>query len=220
MADPKAGFDTLNSGDPWTGLASKVWGAGFIVVILAVANSAIANSNAGANAATRVGFALARIGLLPRVLASIHPTHRTPYVAVNVQAAGGIVLAVALGFATGGPLNAFALLGTVATIIIVSIYILINVSNIAFYWRERRGEFNPFFNLAVPVVGTLIFLPALLAAFGIDFAGLGISPLAPPSNAAPWIIGAWMLIGILVLVYLSQRAPERIEQTGTVFVQN
>ena len=151
------------------------------------------------------------------MLASIHPTHRTPYVAVNVQAAGGIVLAVALGFATGGPLNAFALLGTVATIIIVSIYILINLSNIAFYWREHRGEFNVFFNLVVPVVGTLIFLPALLAAFGIDFAGLGIAPLTSPANAAPWIIAVWMLIGIVILVYLRRRAPERVAQTGAVF---
>src|SRR5438309_1628235 len=217
MADPKAGFLTLNGGDPWTGLASKVWGAGFILVILAVANSAIANANAGVNAATRVGFSLARIGLLPRALASIHPTHRTPYVAVHVQAVGGIVLAVVLGFATGGPLSAFALLGTVATIIIVSIYILINLSNIAFYWREHRGEFNVFFNLLVPVVGTLIFLPALLAAFGVDFAGLGIAPLAAPSNAAPWIIGVWMVVGIVMLVYLRQRAPERVAQTGAVF---
>jgi amino acid transporter len=140
-------------------------------------------------------------------------------VAVNVQAIGGIVLAVVLGFATGGPLNAFALLGTVATIIIVSIYILINLSNIAFYWREQRGEFNAFFNLVVPVVGTLVFLPALLAAFGIDFAGLGISPLTPPANAAPWIIGAWMLIGIAALVYFRQRAPERMTQVGAVFLQ-
>jgi amino acid transporter len=219
MADPKVGFDTLNSGDPWTGLANKVWGAGFIVVILAVANSAIANSNAGANAATRVGFSLARIGLLPRVLASIHPTHRTPHVAVNVQAIGGIVLAVVLGIATRGPLNAFALLGTVATIIIVSIYILINVSNIAFYWREQRAQFNVFFNLVVPVAGTLVFLPALVAAFGIDFAGLGIAPLTAPANAAPWIIGAWMLIGVAVLAYLRQRAPERMAEVGRVFLQ-
>src|SRR5207253_6022179 len=105
-----------------------------------------------------------------------------------------------------------------ATIVIVSIYILVNVSNIAFYWREQRGEFNLFFNLLVPVVGTLVFLPALLAAFGIDFGGLGISPLAAPANAAPGIIGVWMLIGIVLLVYLRQRARDRITKIGTVFL--
>jgi hypothetical protein len=56
---------------------------------------------------------------------------------VNVQAIGGIVLAVALGWATGSPLNAFALLGTVATTIVVAIYILTNLSNL------REGVLGP-----------------------------------------------------------------------------
>src|SRR6202165_1827963 len=173
MADAKNGFITFNGGDPWSGLAQKVWGPGIVIVILAVLNSAVANSNAGANAATRVGYSLARIGLLPRALSRVHPRFRTPHVAVNVQAAGGIVLAVVLGLVTGGPLNAFALLGTVATIVVVTIYILTNISNLVFYLRERRDEFNPVLNGVVPVVGSLIFLPALVAALGIDFLGLG-----------------------------------------------
>src|SRR3981081_347506 len=144
MADPKNGFALINNNDPWSYMAQAVWGPGLIIVILAVLNSAIANSNAGANAATRVGYSLARIGLLPRMLQRIHPRFRTPYVAVNVQAVGGIILAVALGFATGGPLNAFALLGTVATIVVVTIYILTNLSNLVFFMREQRSEFNIF----------------------------------------------------------------------------
>src|SRR6267143_7184932 len=112
-------FIGFNGGDPWSGMAQAVWGPGLIIVILAVLNSAIANSNAGANAATRVGYSLARIGLLPRVLAQIHPRFKTPYWAVNVQALGGIILAVALGTIAGGPLPAFALLGTLAGIVVV-----------------------------------------------------------------------------------------------------
>src|SRR2546425_1044111 len=132
-------FINYNGGDPWSGMAQKVWGPGIILVILAVLNSAIANSNAGVNAATRVGYALGRIGLLPRAFASVHTRFKTPYVAINVQAIGGIVLAVGLGIVAGGPLNAFALLGTVATIILGAIYILTNLSNLVFYARERRG---------------------------------------------------------------------------------
>jgi amino acid transporter len=218
MADPKNGFLALNGGDPWSGLAQAVWGPGLIIVILAVLNSAIANSNAGANAATRVGFSLARIGLLPRSLQRVHPRFHTPYIAVNVQAAGGIVLAVALGWATGGPLNAFALLGTVATIIVVAIYILTNLSNLVFYWRERRPEFNPFLNGIVPIVGSVIFLPALVAAFGIDFLDLGITALTPPANLAPIIIGIWMVAGLMLMVYFITRDPGRITETGRVFL--
>jgi amino acid transporter len=218
MADPKNGFALINNSDPWSYMAQAVWGPGLIIVILAVLNSAIANSNAGANAATRVGYSLARIGLLPRVLARIHPRFKTPYWAVNLQAVGGIILAVALGTIAGGPLPAFALLGTMAGIIVVVIYILTNLSNLAYYLREQRGEFNIVWNGIVPIVGSLIFLPALAAALGIDFASLGIVALSPPSNLAPVIIGVWMIVGIALLIYFASRQPDRITQTGRVFL--
>lgn len=219
MADPKHGFLTLNGGDPWTGMAFQVWAPLGVLVIIAVANSAIANSNAGANAATRVGYALARIGLLPGALATIHPRYRTPSVAVHVQAVAGAALAVGLGFLLGGPLNAFALLGTIATIIVICIYVLTNVSNVVFHLREQRSEFNVLLNLVVPVLGILIFLPALLAALGIDFAGLGITPLGPPSNAAPVIVVAWLVVGVAALLYFRLRAPERVQETAALFVE-
>ena len=217
-----AKFTTFNSGDPWSGMAQAVWGPGIILVILAVLNSAIANSNAGVNAATRVGYALGRIGLLPRPFARVHDRFKTPYIAIHVQAIGGIILAVGLGAIAGEPrpLNAFALLGTLATIIVVAIYILTNLSNLVFYARERRSEFNWLLNGAVPVVGSIIFLPALVAAFGIDFAGLGITALAPPANLAPIIIGVWMVIGVALLIYFAVRDPGRITQTGRVFVDD
>src|SRR5438128_5092742 len=218
-ADPKNGFFLFNGGDPWDGLAAKVWGPFSILVLLAIINSAFANSNAGANAATRVGYALGRVGILPRALANVHPRFKTPYVAVHVQGALGVAVALVLGFALGGPLLAFALLGTIATIIIGFIYILTNLANLVFYMREHRDELNPFFNVIVPILGILIFVPVLLAAFGIDFAGLGITPLAPPANAAPWIVLAWLVIGVVVYIYLSTRAPGRIQETAKTFIE-
>jgi amino acid transporter len=212
-------FISFNGNDPWSGMAQAVWGPGLIIVILAVLNSAIANSNAGVNAATRVGYALARIGLLPRMLGRVHPHFSTPHVAVNVQAGGGIILAVALGLVAGGPIPAFALLATVATIVVVTIYILTNLSNLVFYLRERRTEFNFLLNGLVPIAGTLIFLPALVAAFGIDFLNLGITSLAPPANLAPIIIGIWMVAGVALLIYFAVREPARITDTGRVFVE-
>ncbi|TMC67503.1 MAG: APC family permease [Chloroflexi bacterium] len=218
-ADAKNGFFTFNGGDPWDGLADKVWGPFSILVLLAIVNSAFANSNAGANAASRVGFALGRVGILPRALAQVHPRFKTPYVAVHVQGALGIALAIVLGFALGGPLLAFFLLGTIATLIIVLIYILTNLSNLVFFVREHRDELNPIWNVAVPILGTLIFIPVLLAAFGIDFAGLGIVPLGPPANAAPWVVLAWLLVGAGVFAYLSARAPGRIQETAKTFIE-
>ena len=129
------------------------------------------------------------------MLAAVHPTHRTPHVAIHVQAILGIVLALVLGFVTGGPLNAFALLGTVATIVMIAIYILTNLSCILYYLREQRDEFNALLHMVVPVLGILLFLPAEVAALGINFAGLGIIALTYPANDAPWVIVGWMVIG-------------------------
>src|ERR1700680_2499217 len=123
-ADPTKGFFAFYGGGPWDGLASKVWGPFSILVAPAIVNSPVGNSNAGRNAATRVGYALGRVGILPRALAQVHPRYKTPYIAVHVQGALGIAVALVLGFALGGPLLAFALLGTIATLIIVVIYIL------------------------------------------------------------------------------------------------
>jgi amino acid transporter len=219
-ADAKNGFFVFNGGDPWDGLAAKVWGPFSILVLLAIVNSAFANSNAGANAATRVGYALGRVGILPRALANVHPRFKTPYIAVHIQGALGIAIAVILGFALNGPLNAFALLGTIATIIIVFIYILTNLSNLVFYMREHRDELNPVLNVAVPIVGILIFIPVLLAAFGIDFGGLGIAGLTAPANAAPWVVIAWLVFGIVVFALYAVRSPGKIEETAKLFIES
>jgi amino acid transporter len=210
-------FFGFNGGDPWDGMAAKVWGPLSVLVLLAIVNSAFANSNAGANAATRVGFALGRLGILPRSFANVHPRFKTPYIAVHVQGALGIAAAIILGFVLSSPLNAFALLGTIATLVVVLIYILTNLSNLFFYLRERRDEFNVIWNFIVPILGTIIFIPVLLAAFGIDFAGLGITPLAPPANAAPWVVLAWLVFGAVVFVLLSRRSPEKLRDLATTF---
>jgi len=225
MADPKNGFFAFNGFDPWDGLASKVWGPFAILVLLTILNSAFANSNAGANAATRVGFALGRVGILPRALATVHPRFKTPTTAIHVQGALGLIIAIGLGFAlynsgpSGTPLNAFALLGTVATLVIVCIYILTNLANILFYMREQRAELNVLWNLIVPVLGILIFIPVLVASFGIDFGGLGIVGLTAPASYAPAIVVVWMIIGVVVFAYLNSRSPASIKETANTFIE-
>jgi amino acid transporter len=141
-------------------------------------------------------------------------------VAIHVQAILGIVLALVLGFVTGGPLNAFALLGTVATIIMIAIYILTNLSCILYYLREQRDEFNLLLHLVVPILGILLFLPAEVAALGINFAGLGITALTYPANYAPWVIVGWMVIGMGLLVYFLATNPRRLGETAALYLQD
>src|SRR5207244_2405740 len=77
------------------------------------------------------------------------------------------------------PFTAFAILGTVITLVVVAIYILINVCCIAYYARFRRDEFNILLHLIVPLLGIAVFVPALLPAAGIKVFSF-FSPLPTP----------------------------------------
>jgi amino acid transporter len=210
-------FIDVNGGDPWPALATAVWGLGFIVVTIALVNSAIAGANASAVATTRVSYALGRIRMLPRVMARIHPRLGTPSVATHVQMLLAIGYALGVGFAFGDPLKALVFQGTISTILIVAIYMATGLSCIVFYLRERRSEFNPLLHGLIPLASFVLFIPVLLAALGVNFAGLGITPLAFPANDAPWVIYGWLAAGIGVLIYFFLTDRERIARTGLVF---
>jgi APA family basic amino acid/polyamine antiporter len=63
-------------------------------------------------AVPRALFALGRDGFLPRALASVHPRHRTPHVAIAVQAVVTIALALTSGF------ERLAILANLATLLL------------------------------------------------------------------------------------------------------
>lgn len=191
-----------------------------MAVTVALFNSAVAGSNASSVATTRVGYSLARIRMLPRVLTRIHPKFETPSIAVHVQAVLAISYALILGFALGAPLKALVLQGTISTVLIVCIYICTGVSCAGFYLREHREEFNPILHLLVPLTASAVFIPVLLAAFGVDFAGLGIQPLAAPANYAPYVFDAWMALGVAVLIYFLATDRDRIAATRRVFTKD
>jgi len=107
--------------------------------------------------------------------------------------------------------------GTISTVLIVLIYICTGASCAVFYLREHRDEFNPLLHLLIPLAASVLFIPVLLAAFGVDFAGLGIQPLAAPASYAPYVIVAWMLLAVIVLCYFAATDRQRITATRLVF---
>jgi len=212
-----ADFPASGDGNPWDALARGAWGAGWVLVFLAVANSAIANANASANAATRTWFAMGRIRLLPRPLEHVNPRWRSPDVAVVVQFVVGVVVAVWLGLQYT-PLTAFALVGTIVTAVIIAIYMVVNLACLVFYLREGRSEFNPLLHGLVPLLGIAAFVPAFLTAVGIqafDF----VSALPYPISLVGPVVGIWYAIGLVYLVVLMRRRPERLRETGRVFTE-
>ncbi|WP_225821498.1 APC family permease [Streptomyces naphthomycinicus] len=198
----------------WEGVARASFGLFWVLVFLAVINSTIANANACANVSTRTAFALARIRVLPGLLATLHPRHRSPVAGIAVQTVVAVAAVLGLGFAYD-PVTAYVLLATVIVTVVIAVYIVVNLSCTGYFLRSGRAAFKPVRHLLLPVLGIAAFVPALLTAAGLpvfDF----VTELTPPVSYAGPVVGAWTAAGAVVLLVLLRRHPERIAETARV----
>ena len=97
---------------------------------------------------TRVGFAMARDGLLPRGLAKVHPRFGTPYIFTAIT---GVAVAAIAGFVPLTTLAELVNIGTLFAFILVSVGVVI--------LRRTRPDLPRVFRVpAAPVVATLAVL--------------------------------------------------------------
>lgn len=160
----------------------------------------MAASLATQNVATRMWYGMARAGALPRAVATVHPRRRTPTVAVGLQ----FLLSMGLGLLAAGllgPAKLFILLvGFCLVIAVIFVYCMGNAGVVVYYWRHRRSEFNWLLHFIFPVGTATVLIYSLVKSF---------SPFpASPNNWSPFIVGAWMLLGVVVLVVLKLRGGE------------
>jgi amino acid transporter len=196
--------------NPWGTLAAKVWGPFSFIAILAILNSALANSNAGVNAATRVLYAMGRVRTLPGPLAHINARFRTPDIAIIFTMIVGVVFTLWPGFVYG-PGTAFALLGTIITILILVVYMAACLSVPFFYSRERRDEFNVVRHIVVPVIPFIVLFFPIIAQFYP-------APQFPLNLAGP-ICAAWFVLGLIIVTFLSIGAPRSLEASNKVYLE-
>jgi amino acid transporter len=204
-------------------------GIGGILVIFAILNSSLANASAGANASTRVIFALGRVSLLPRWFAAIHETYRTPMNAVHFQGILGIALAVGLGLlfqsqgqVLGGPLTVYVWIGYALGLLFAAMYVGVNLAVIGFYLGERRADFNPIKHVVVPILGILLLIPAFLGVLGgltIPLFDIKLDPLKSPYDIVPPLVLLWMIIGVIAYFVLRSRNATALERVGDVMTE-
>jgi amino acid transporter len=194
--------DTLAQANPWRHLGEVFWGGGWVLIFFAIINSALANSNAGVNAASRVMYTMGRNGVLPERFAKTHPVHRTPHVAIIGQTALGIVVALLLGWKWGA-LNAFGILSYALTSLVIVVYITVCIATVVYYRRERAASFNVWLHGVFPIVGALAFLPPLWYQF---------HPLAPyPLRYGNWAAIALFSACALITGYMATQRRERMD---------
>jgi hypothetical protein len=131
-----------------------------------------------------------------------------------------ISLAAMLGLGIHyGPTEAFSMVGTALVILIVGVYIVMNAACIGFFARSRQHRLNVVSHVVVPVLGIAAFVPAWCAGAGIKIAGVSwISPLPAPLSYMGPAVAVWIGIGVIYLVYLYFRDPQRVIDVGQIHI--
>ncbi len=167
-----------------------------------------------ATAAARTLFAMGREGVLPAAFGKTHPTFKTPVNATVAVTVLAILMALLMGYPLsdtnfGQPLSNYYFWATTGTLLIIVVYILLCLGGIVYFWRTRETRnWNRLVHVGIPVVGAIVFGAALYGS---------IHP-APPGilKWTPLLAGAWLVIGIVVLLWLRMKRPDRVAQIGSI----
>ena len=202
FAQDTAWFDTLTRrflGDGWAPFVG-----------LAALTGAIASAIGIHSSTVRLLFSLGRDGILPRAMARVHPTRQSPYVAASVQAGFSVILGLIFGYLIfGDPATTYGYFGGLGTLAVLFVYIFINVSVFLYFYRKERENFSFVRHALIPLVAT--------AAVCLPIRGLLYPVPDPPYNLWPYLLAAWVLIGLVILFVISRRRPDLVEAMGHAF---
>lgn len=192
---------TLDKSDAPLTVVAQSFGFGGIGVLisLGVALSFFACILGSINAAARVLFALSHNGLFHGAARSTHQTHASPHIALTVVTGAALVLSLGLIFGNWAILDAYGILGSIATYGFLVAYGLVTVGAPVFLYR--RGELR-----VTNVVSSLVAL-ALLA---IALAGTVYPVPAWPYNILPYVFLGLLAVGVVYFLALRSLAPARL----------
>ncbi len=174
-------------------LGKKYWGDGWLIVLFALFNSAIAVSIACTNASSRFLYGMARARALPVSLTKLHGKYKTPSNAILVQTGINIALGLILPLVIGVA-NVYNVTGTWFTFALAFVYIMANVGLFLFYRREHADEFSWGKHLVVPAIGSIAL--AVVVYYSVV-------PLpAWPVSLAPFIVLGWLIVGGIVVAVM------------------
>jgi amino acid transporter len=153
-------------------VAGGIWLKRLVLASVAI-SSGIANAMAAQAAVSRVLFAMARDGQLPKVLARIHPRYQTPYVSTVLVTA--VSLVVSLVF-----IDRIEDLGRLVNFGALCSFVVLHLAVINHHFiRQRSG--NWLLHVVCPLLGLMVIgyvifeMDATAKKFGLIWVALGIA---------------------------------------------
>jgi amino acid transporter len=180
-------------------VAKRVWGPVWWFILFALLNSTVAVALATSNMGSRMWYAMARSGSLPKVLTRVHPVYKTPVNTIFLQFLVNLVVGLLLLWWLGA-VNGFFYESLVLALACIIVYAMGNVGVFFLYWRQYRSEFNIFYHAVFPLLS--------LAALGwLTYELFNPLPAVPIVYGLP-TVGLWLLIGIVILAVMAARGKE------------
>ncbi|MGK5684062.1 APC family permease [Actinoplanes sp. URMC 104] len=171
--------------------AARVAGGGWLASLAALATAiawGFANSLVAQAATSRLLYAMARDGQMPRFLRKINEKHKVPANATLLVAAISLVLGLYMASRDDG----ISLLSTLVNFGAMTAFLALHVAVVVHYVVRNKSR-DWWRHLVVPVIGFLILLYVVINA-----------------NIAAQVLGfAWLGIGVIVLIsfYATGRRP-------------
>ncbi len=163
------------------------------------------------NTTTRIIFSMGRDRVLPYVLGRVHPRWFSPYTAIFAQTMFTLVIGFAAGIWLGpGATGAYGFTGAIGTVAIVIVYMLSNIALIRYYFT--LPERNLLLHIVIPILG--------VAALAYPLWAVAQPGQAYPYNLVPYIVIAWLIIGLVTYLYFRARAPEKLSAVGSFLAED
>jgi amino acid transporter len=195
---------------PLDTLARRYAGSGLATFIdLMVALDAFVAALAGVNLTARILYAMGREKGIPPVFGWTHPRFKSPWVGILVSLLITFLLGVTLG-RNLGVFPFFGFMATVGSLGILLAYILVALSWIVFAFRLARQEKKSrtiVFDVLLPLIAIVVCGATIYSS---------VIPVPPaPLNIAPYVAGAWLLLGVILVGVLWLTGPKKVSQFGT-----
>jgi amino acid transporter len=202
------------SASPMIELANSYAGAWLADVFSAVVGAGLlAGTIAGTNACARMLFAMGRDRVLPRWLSRTDARTQTPVTASLLVVAGGGALGVVLA-AAWTPTKLWGFMGSIISLGAILVYIMVSAGLIPFFAREHRHELSVLRHVAVPVVAVAVLTVPLWVKNGL------LWPVPDyPYNLVPYLVLAWLAIGVAIVAYLRARRPADLASAGRIVLE-
>ena len=181
-------------------LAHRIWGPFWVLLLVAIANSVVGAGIAYSLVSSRMWFAMARDGVLPRSFAVVHTRFQTPTLATWAQIT--LTLLTGLGGAALVGIDNLYLAGCMVTVF-ASLFVYISANcGLTLHMLGRSPEkLKPFRHVVLPTVSTLLLLFILYKSL-IPFPAYPVSVSAIVFIA--WV-GLWLSVVVIMILYQTWR---------------